>query len=145
MLVTPIAGTLGADITGIDVARGLDDTSFQQVHAALVRYGVIVIRDQHLPPQQQLSFVERFGPINLHPHVSGIADFPQIMEVLKTERETTNFGPGWHTDQSFCPCQRWLPVCMRLSCRTRGATRCSPACAMAIGPCRPACKGLREV
>lgn len=103
MLITPIAGTLGADIIGIDVTRDLDDSSFQQVHDALVRYGVIVIRDQHLTPQQQLSFVERFGPIHLHPHVSGILGFPQIMEVLKTERETTNFGAGWHTDQSFLP------------------------------------------
>ena len=101
MRILPIAGALGADITGIDLARPINEESFRAVHDALVRYGVIVIRDQSLTPHQQLAFVERFGPIHFHPHVSGIPDLPQVMEILKTEQDTTNFGAGWHTDQSF--------------------------------------------
>jgi taurine dioxygenase len=101
MHIKAMAGALGADITGIDVARPLDAATFQAVHDAMVRYGVIVLRDQDLTPQQQLAFVERFGPIHLHPHVSGIPAVPQIMEVLKTEDEKNNFGAGWHTDQSY--------------------------------------------
>ena len=103
MQITPIAGALGADITGIDLARPVNDELFKAVHGALVRYGVIVIRDQSLTPRQQLAFVERFGPIHFHPHVSGIPDLPQVMEILKTEQDTTNFGAGWQTDQSFLP------------------------------------------
>lgn len=103
MHVQPLTGALGAEITGLDLSVPLDDEGFGAVHDALVRHGVIVFRDQELTPQQHLAFVERFGPIHLHPHVEGLPEVPQIMEVLKTETDRENFGAGWHTDQSFLP------------------------------------------
>ncbi len=101
MDIHPLTPSLGADITGLDVSQPLDDAALRAVREALVRHGVIVIRDQRLTPRQQLAFVERFGPIHQHPHVTGLPEVPQIMEVLKTEQDTANFGSGWHTDQSF--------------------------------------------
>ena len=101
MHIEPLAGSLGAQITGVDIAHALEDSAFRAVRDALVRYGVIVIRDQHLSAQQHLQFVKRFGPIHFHPHVSGLPQHPEIMEILKTENETINFGSQWHTDQSF--------------------------------------------
>lgn len=100
MQVHPLTPVLGADVTGIDVTA-LDAGAFGALREALVRHGVIVIRDQSLTPHQQLAFAERFGAIHLHPHVEGLPHVPQIMEVLKTETDTKNFGSEWHTDQSF--------------------------------------------
>ena len=101
MHIEPLTGTLGAEITGVDVAHALEASEFSAIRDALVRYGVIVIRDQHLGPAQHLQFVKRFGHIHFHPHVSGLPQHPEIMEILKTENDTVNFGSEWHTDQSF--------------------------------------------
>ncbi len=69
----------------------------------MLDHGVIFFRDQLLEPAHQLTFAKRFGAIHLHPHVKGLPDMPEIMEILKTETDTHNFGAGWHTDQMFLP------------------------------------------
>jgi taurine dioxygenase len=99
----PLAGALGATVHGADLSRPLDTQTFAAIHAALLEYGVIFFRDQHLEPVQQLAFAKRFGAIHLHPHVNGLPDVPEIMEILKTEQDEHNFGAGWHTDQMFLP------------------------------------------
>ena len=100
MRVTPLTGTLGADVTGLDVAA-LDAAAFADLRAALLRHGVLAIRDQSLTPAAQLAFVRRFGDIHFHPHVHGLPEQPEVMEILKTETDRDNFGSGWHTDQMF--------------------------------------------
>ncbi len=103
MNIAPLAGALGAEITGVDVAGELPAAAFQDLRAALTRYGVLAIRDQSLTPATQLAFARRFGEIHYHPHVQGLPEQPEVMEILKTETDTDNFGAGWHTDQMFHP------------------------------------------
>ena len=102
MSITPIAGALGADVTGIDVTA-LSDNELGALRDALHRYGVLAIRGQTLTPPQQLAFVKRFGDIHFHPHVQGLPEQLEVMEILKTETDKLNFGAGWHTDQIFLP------------------------------------------
>lgn len=54
---------LGHEVQGVDV-RDLDDSTFAQIEDAFDRYGVIVIRDQHLTPAQQVAFSKRFGSLD---------------------------------------------------------------------------------
>jgi taurine dioxygenase len=102
MNIAPIAGALGADVSGIDVTA-LSGNEFGALRDALHRYGVLAIRGQTLTPQQQLAFVKCFGDIHYHPHVQGLPEQPEVMEILKTETDKLNFGAGWHTDQIFLP------------------------------------------
>jgi len=62
---------------------------------------VIFFRDQALTPERQIAFGRRFGPLNIHPYVSGMADHPEVMEVIKEPQDRINFGGGWHSDMSF--------------------------------------------
>ncbi len=100
--VKPIAGAMGAEIEGIDLAK-LDDRSFAEIHRAFLENNAIFFRDQTLTPAQYLGFAKRWGDIHLHPYMKGMADNPEIFEIIKTETETKNFGNRWHTDQQFCP------------------------------------------
>lgn len=103
MQVHPLAGALGAEIVGIDLAGPVSDRLFEDVRAAVLRYGVVAIRGQELTPARQLAFARRFGDIHYHPHVQGLSEQPEVMEILKTETDVQNFGSGWHTDQMFTP------------------------------------------
>jgi len=100
--IKPIAGALGAELHGIDLAN-LTDDDFADVHDAFLAHQVIFFREQVLTPVEQIGFAKRFGDIHLHPYMRGLPDHPEILEIVKREEDTKNFGGGWHTDQAFSP------------------------------------------
>ena len=99
--VRRVAGALGAQIGGVDLSQPLADETIAAIRKALVEHQVIFFRDQSLTPQQQLTFGRRFGPLNIHPYVKGMADHPEVMEIIKEPSDRINFGGGWHSDMSF--------------------------------------------
>ena len=100
--IVPIAGALGAEIRGIDVAR-LDEDGMADVRAALLRYGVICFRDQDLSPEDYLAFARQWGEVHLHPYLRGLDEFPEIIEIVREADDPTGFADHWHTDQIFTP------------------------------------------
>ena len=101
--VSPIAGALGAEVHGADLSQPLDDETFAEIRRAFLENNVVFFRGQTLTPEQFLAFAGRWGGIHRHPYVQPIDGYPDILEILKTETDTRNFGGRWHTDQSFAP------------------------------------------
>ncbi|HRD47790.1 MAG TPA: TauD/TfdA family dioxygenase [Caulobacter sp.] len=99
--VKRVAGALGAEIGGVDLSRPQSDETIAAIRQALVEHQVIFFRDQAVTPEQQLAFGRRFGPLNIHPYVKGMADHPEVMEIIKEPSDRINFGGGWHSDMSF--------------------------------------------
>ena len=99
--VEPIAGALGAVISGVDLSRDLTEAAIGDIRAALLEHQVVFFRDQQLTPEQHLGFGRRFGELQIHEFVGGMAEYPEILEVRKEPEETRNFGGGWHTDVSY--------------------------------------------
>lgn len=100
--VKPIAGALGAEISGVDL-RNVDDETFAEIHDAWLEHLVVFFRDQHLTPEQQIAFCKRFGAVHHHPFIKGMPEYPDILEIIKEEGDTRAFGETWHTDQMFNP------------------------------------------
>ncbi len=98
-----IAGALGAEVEGIDLSQDLPDDVLAEIRAALLDNLVILFRNQKITPEQQLRFARRWGEIHLHPFMQGMADYPEILEIVKTPQDKKNFGGSWHTDQMFSP------------------------------------------
>jgi taurine dioxygenase len=96
-----VAGALGAEISGVDLAQELPDATIAAIRQALLDHQVVFFRDQALTPDQQVAFGARFGPLNIHPYVAGMAGHPEVMEVIKEPQDRINFGGGWHSDMSF--------------------------------------------
>jgi taurine dioxygenase len=99
--VTPTSGALGAVISGLDLADGLDDAAVDTIRSALAQHGVVFFRDQKLSPEQHIAFAERFGPININRFFKSAPGYPAIAEVRKEPDQTRNIGGGWHTDHSY--------------------------------------------
>ena len=99
--VEPVAGALGAQIHGVDLALPLSGETLQAVRDALHEYLVIFFRDQDLTAEQHRAFARRLGPLESHPYVAGLAEHPDIIEIVKEPEETHNFGSGWHADLTF--------------------------------------------
>jgi len=95
------SGALGAEISGVDLSQEQSDETIAAIRRAFVEHQVIFFRDQDLTPARQVAFGARFGPLNIHPYVAGMAGQPEVMEIIKEPSDKINFGGGWHSDMSF--------------------------------------------
>jgi taurine dioxygenase len=99
--VEPIAGALGAEIHGVDLARDLSEQTVAAIRRAWLEHLVLFFRDQDLPPARFLAFARRFGEPIEYPFVKGLDEAPEIIPVLKLESERVNFGGIWHSDTAY--------------------------------------------
>src|SRR5271168_2269437 len=101
----PIDATFGAVLTGVKLA-GLDDTAWQDLHAAWLQYALLIFPDQHLKRDEQIAFAKRFGQLefemaaisNVKSDGTLIDDDSDLMKVLKGNM-------GWHCDSTYMPAQ----------------------------------------
>lgn len=101
--VQPIAGAVGAEITGVDLSRPLSGDQLSEIREAFGDHGVIFFRDQDLSPAQHVAFAENFGPITINKFFKTVDGWPMIAEVRKEPEQKANIGGGWHTDHSYDP------------------------------------------
>ena len=99
--VAPIAGALGAEIAGVDLAADLADETVAEIRRAWLQHLVVFFRDQRLGPREFLAFARRIGEPVEYPFVKGIEGFPELIAVTKLPHETVNFGGIWHTDTAY--------------------------------------------
>lgn len=100
MQISPLAGALGAEVSGIDV-RNLGEKHWKDLHRAFLEYSVLAIRDQQLEPGDIMAVGGKFGPPCHYPFVVGMDKFPFIFEVVKEPEEKKNFGGAWHSDTAY--------------------------------------------
>ena len=101
--VRPIAGAVGAEVAGVNLAGNLSEAALAAVRGALAEWGVVFFRDQTLSPRQHVAFAENFGAINVNRFFRAVEGFPEIAEVRKEPEQKSNIGGGWHTDHSYDP------------------------------------------
>ena len=102
--IEPSTGTLGAEISGVDLSQPLDDDMIVEIRQALLEHLVIFFRDQHITPEQQIAFAHRFGELHIHPYIPHREGYPEILSL-----ESKADGPGdmayqsntWHTDLTY--------------------------------------------
>ena len=98
---TRISGACGAEVSGIDLERGLDAERVEALAAALGKYGVLVFRGQALSPEGHLAMGEAFGGVNINRFFKAAEGWPGIAEVRKEPEQKANIGGDWHTDHTY--------------------------------------------
>jgi taurine dioxygenase len=99
--VHPLAGAIGAEISGVNLSSPLDDDTVAAIRRAWLDHAVIFSRGQDLPSARFLALARCFGEPIEYPFVKGIDGFPEITPVVKLEHERVNFGGLWHSDTSY--------------------------------------------
>ena len=105
MKIAPLTDHTGAEVTGVDLGQPLGEPEQAALNRAFVEHSVLVVRDQHLTPQQVLSAVGLFGAIfPQHNTRFALPDCPQIHYLSNQDRFPDGRryipGEGWHTDHS---------------------------------------------
>jgi taurine dioxygenase len=100
--VAPIAGALGAEVGGIDLAKPIGSDVFEALHQAVLDYKAIFFRDQTLSPEQHIRFARMFGEPMEDTFVQEHKDYPELMELLREADDSGyNFGGTWHSDSTY--------------------------------------------
>ncbi len=99
--VTRIAGALGAEIGGVDVAADLDDATVAEIRRALLEHLVIFFRGQTLDDRSHKKFTRRFGELFVHPNFNTGEGDPEIVRVVRKPGDTRIIGEEWHSDTTM--------------------------------------------
>lgn len=99
--VEPLSGAVGAQVSGLDLAKPLDEATVSALRIAFNENHVLFFRDQALSPAEQIAFGRQFGELGSHPYVEANTDFPEVLDVVTEPSDRANFGGGWHSDVTF--------------------------------------------
>jgi taurine dioxygenase len=96
--VTPVTTNIGAEISGIQIADAMDQSTFGAIHQALMDYQVIFFRDQEMTLEQHKAFGKQFGELHVHPAFPSDEGHPEVMKIHTDENSTRHAGEEWHSD-----------------------------------------------
>src|SRR5688572_4691756 len=107
--IDPRSSSLGARVTGVDLAQPLSDGDFARVVRALADHGVLCFPNQPIEAAALRTFSARFG--GLQGMSSGVKDrcepgFPEVSilsNVVENGRPIgiPDAGQDWHTDMTY--------------------------------------------
>lgn len=106
--VTRLGKHLGAEISGVDLSRPLDDATFEAVRNAFFDNEVAVFRKQKLTAEQQIAFTRRFGVLEAHvrkeARLGGHDEIFVLSNILDENGKVIgaqDAGRYWHSDLSY--------------------------------------------
>ena len=97
--VAPLTPVIGAEVEGVDLANG-DDETWAEVETAYADHLVLFFRNQDLSPSALAGVARRFGEPHVHPAAAHPDGFPEVMFVHADERSEVVAGNSWHSDVS---------------------------------------------
>jgi taurine dioxygenase len=104
LTLRPLSAGLGAEVSGVDLAKPIDDKTFAQIERAWRDHLILLFRDQELTHEQHIAFSGRFGPLDDHAAIPKFRDpqYPHILPVTNQEvaGRKQPVGRQWHSDLS---------------------------------------------
>jgi taurine dioxygenase len=100
--LSPLTGSVGAEVHGVDLAADIDDATQDDLARALAVHHVLAIRDQRLEPASFHKAARRFGPFSGNPVHVPIEGYEDIVRFVREADETGPvIGENWHMDLSW--------------------------------------------
>ncbi|GAB5414987.1 MAG: taurine dioxygenase [Congregibacter sp.] len=96
----PVAGALGALVSGIDLTKPLRDDEKQQLRNMLNTHEVLFFRDQAVTPEQLAKLAGTFGPVQTHPAYDTVPGVPEVT-ILESLPDKPTKIEAWHSDMTF--------------------------------------------
>ncbi|BCL30640.1 TauD/TfdA dioxygenase family protein [Streptomyces aurantiacus] len=97
--IRKVTAKIGARISGVDIAKPLDDEVVTALRAALDEHKALVFDDVDLDDEGQQAFARHFGDLTTaHPTVPAVDGAPNVLPVDSERGRAAN---NWHTDVTF--------------------------------------------
>jgi taurine dioxygenase len=107
--VRRLTPSIGAEISGVDLAQGVSAATFRALYDAFLEHQVLVFPPHELPPAAQVAFARHFGEVQVHVMSMYHADgFPELYRLSNLDANGNPDGKHpdkgtlyWHTDGSW--------------------------------------------
>jgi taurine dioxygenase len=99
--VEPVAGALGATVTGMDLSRVTDPDQLADLRRALADHLVVFLPGQELSLDDLERVTDLMGGRDVTPFVDPLEDRPYVIRVIKEPTDALNFANAWHSDLSY--------------------------------------------
>lgn len=99
--VMPIAGSGGAEVSGLDLSKPLSTEINTELQSALARFHLLCFRDQELTDDQFEEWGSHMGPLEPHVLVDSLPGRPNMIAIERTADaapDATVVGEDWHMD-----------------------------------------------
>jgi len=104
--IAPLALTIGAEVSGVDLSRPMTPAVRSAVNDAFLKWKVLFFRDQNLDHAEHVAFARQMGDPTIGHAVFGhVEGFPEIYSVAKFRTAQAHrtariqrAWTGWHTD-----------------------------------------------
>jgi len=103
LTIEPVAGALGAVVTGIDLTRVFESEELEGVRQALADHLVVFLPRQRITLDDLERVTDLLGGRGVTPFVMPLEDRPFVIRVIKEPNDALNFANAWHTDLSYLP------------------------------------------
>jgi alpha-ketoglutarate-dependent taurine dioxygenase len=103
----PLDATFGAVVTGVTLAA-LNEETWRDLHAAWLKYALLIFPHQYLSREEQIAFARRFGRLEfeLSPLSNVKEDGTLIPESDNSDTiKVLKGNMGWHCDSTYMPIQ----------------------------------------
>ncbi|MEM7404728.1 MAG: TauD/TfdA family dioxygenase [Pseudomonadota bacterium] len=101
MDIKPLGRFVGAEVTGIDLARPLSSDEVEAVRIAHATHGVLVFPGQEISSADLMRVGRRFGELSVHPFSTNASDTPELIVYDNKEGNPPLSTDVWHTDETF--------------------------------------------
>ncbi|HLM95063.1 MAG TPA: TauD/TfdA family dioxygenase [Acidimicrobiales bacterium] len=103
LTVEPVAGALGATVTGIDLTEVTEAAQLDDLRRALADHLVIFLPEQELNLDDLERVTDLLGGRDVTPFVDPLEDRPYVIRVIKEPTDVLNFANARHSDLSYLP------------------------------------------
>lgn len=101
--VARLAGALGAELHGLNLAKPLAAAELDGLRRALVDHLVVTVPHQAMSLDDLERLTDQLGGRAVTPFVKPLPDRPYVIRVLKEREDKLNFANAWHSDLSYLP------------------------------------------
>ncbi|MFT6582036.1 MAG: alpha-ketoglutarate-dependent 2,4-dichlorophenoxyacetate dioxygenase [Alphaproteobacteria bacterium] len=111
--VTPLAETFAAEVRGVDLRNPLSSADVADIQAAFDEHGIIVLPDQIIDDDQQITYSRNFGELetSIRFNRDGGSTRPELSYIGNVDKNGDLYPIGderglpgterWHSDSSF--------------------------------------------
>jgi taurine dioxygenase len=103
-----LSTAFGIEVLGVNLREPLPDATIAEIRTLWNEHGIVLLRGQHITPQQLIEYSRRFGELDMHETLKPFRhpEHPELF-VLSTipvdgkPSVSENVGRHWHSDLSY--------------------------------------------
>lgn len=99
--ITKKGAKLGAEINNVELRQTLDQSTIDDIEAALAEHELLIFHDQDITGDQLMAFGCSFGDLSVHPFTTNDDNHQELIKFENKADTPPALTDIWHSDETF--------------------------------------------